>query len=120
MQSTLTMPSSPRLLVASEASSCMKRATSGTDNSWAARLGRLVCEGFTLATSRLNADLTLPPDGEEMSGARRAIETIENVFRHSLGTCFTSVTQPRSQMLRVGHASHRDDGGSARRRRKTA
>ena len=100
----------------------MKRATSGTDNSWAARLGRLVCEGFTLATSRLNATRRCRRTviGEEMSGARRAIETIENVFRHSLGTCFTSVTQPRSQMLRVGHASHRDDGGSARRRRKTA
>ena len=50
-------------------------------------------------------DPTLPPDGEEMSGARRAIETIENVFRHSLGTFITIVNKPRSQMLRFGHAS---------------
>ena len=98
----------------------MKRAVLGTGNSWATCLGRLEREGFTLATVRLKCDPTLPPDGEEMSGARRAIETIQNVFRHSLGTCFTSVTQPRSQLLRVGHASHRDEGVSARGHCETA
>ena len=55
MWSTADMSCSPRLLVASEASSCMKRAVSGTDNSWPTCLGRPVREGFTLATARSNA-----------------------------------------------------------------
>ena len=72
--------------------------------------GSARARGLHLGHRSFECDPTLPPDGEEMSGARRAIETIQNVFRHSLGTCFTSVTQPRSQLLRVGHASHRDEG----------
>ena len=76
--------------------------------------------GLHLGHRSFECDPPLPPDGEEISGARRAIETIQNVFRHSLGTCFTSVTQPRSQLLRVGHASHRDEGVSARGHCKTA
>ena len=76
--------------------------------------GSARARGLHLGHRSFECDPTLPPDGEEMSGARRAIETIQNVFRHSLGTCFTSVTQPRSQLLRVGHASHRDEGVSAR------
>ena len=51
---TLTMPSSSRLLFGSEASSCVKRAISSTGNGLATCLGRLVREGFTLATARLN------------------------------------------------------------------
>ena len=76
--------------------------------------------GLHLGHRSFECDPPLPPDGEEISGARRAIETIQNVFRHSLGTCFTSVTQPRSQLLRVGHASHRDEGVSARGHCETA
>ena len=52
--STADMPCSSGLLFASEASSCVKRSTSSTDNSWATCLGRPVREGFTLATARLN------------------------------------------------------------------
>ena len=83
----------------------MKRAASSTGNSWATCLGRLVREGFTLATARFERDPTSPPDGEEILGARRAIHMIQNVFRHSLGTFITSVNKPQSQMLKFGHAS---------------
>ena len=41
-------------------------------------------------------DPTPPPDGEGMSGARRAIDMVENAFRHSLGTSLTSANTPRS------------------------
>ena len=82
--------------------------------------GSARARGFHLGHRSFECDPPLPPDGEEISGARRAIETIQNVFRHSLGTCFTSVTQPRSQLLRVGHASHRDEGVSARGHCETA
>ena len=82
--------------------------------------GSARARGLHLGHRSFECDPPLPPDGEEMSGARRAIETIQNVFRHSLGTCFTSVTQPRSQLLRVGHASHRDEGVSARGHCETA
>ena len=36
--------------------------------------------GLHLGHRSFECDPPLPPDGEEMSGARRAIETIQNVF----------------------------------------
>ena len=72
-------------------------------------------QGLHLGRRWFERDLTRPPAGDEISGARRAIETIENAFRHLLGTSFTSASQPRSHKLRVGHASRCGEGRFARR-----
>ena len=47
--------------------------------------------GLHLGRRSFERDPTSPPDGEEILGARRAIDMIQNVFRHSLGTFITLV-----------------------------
>ena len=60
--------------------------------------------GLQLVHRSFKPDPTSQLDGKEILGARRAIDTIQNVFRHSLGTNLTLVKQPRSHLQRFGHA----------------
>ena len=86
-----TTPCSPRLIVASQTRFYMKRATSGTETSWASFLCRLVREGFTLATARLNVSRRCHRTVKRCRARVARLRRLKNVFRHSHGTCLTSV-----------------------------
>ena len=71
--------------------------------------------GTLLRGWRVQTNPTLAAGGEQNSGARRRICMGQKVFRHSLGTSFTSDLSTRSPGQRDGRGSDsRKAGGEAR------